>query len=73
MDLTPTGQKAHVRFANSAIKVSQRFAYEQVLAILEPFTKLRYTTPAPMRGPIEARNGQPVPTAEARHELAVAK
>ena len=35
MDLTPTGQRAHVRLANSAIKVSQRFSYEQVLAILQ--------------------------------------
>ena len=33
--MTPTGQKTDVRFANSAIKVSQRFAYEQVLAILQ--------------------------------------
>jgi len=34
IDFTPTGQKAHVRFANTAIRVRQRFAYEQVSAIL---------------------------------------
>ena len=34
LDLTPQGQKADVRFANAAIKVEQRFSYEQVMAIL---------------------------------------
>ncbi len=37
IDLTPSGQKAHVRFVNSAIKVSQRFSYEQVLAVLQNY------------------------------------
>ena len=35
IDLTPTGQVANVRFANSAIKVRQRFTYEQVLERLD--------------------------------------
>lgn len=35
MDMTPAGQLANVRFANAAIKVRQRFAYEQVSEILE--------------------------------------
>jgi len=34
MDMTPTGQLANVRFANAAIKVRQRFSYEQVSEIL---------------------------------------
>ncbi len=34
IDLTPTGQKAHVRFANGAIKNKRRFTYEEVSAIL---------------------------------------
>ncbi len=35
MDLTPTGQRADVRFANAAIKVKRRFSYEQVQEILD--------------------------------------
>jgi ribonuclease R len=35
MDLTPSGVLADVRFANAAIKVNQRFSYEQVSEILE--------------------------------------
>jgi ribonuclease R len=35
MDLTPTGQRADVRFANGAIRVRRRFTYEQVTEILE--------------------------------------
>lgn len=35
IDMTPTGQKAHVRFANAAIRVTKRFAYEQVTELLE--------------------------------------
>jgi ribonuclease R len=34
MDMTPAGQRAHVRLANSAIKVRRRFTYEQVSEIL---------------------------------------
>lgn len=34
IDFTPAGQKAHVRFANTAIRVRHRFAYEEVSAIL---------------------------------------
>jgi ribonuclease R len=34
MDLTPAGQLANVKFANAAIKVRHRFAYEQVSEIL---------------------------------------
>ena len=34
MDLTPTGQKAHVRFANAVIKTRRRFTYEEVSEIL---------------------------------------
>ncbi|MBY0523829.1 MAG: ribonuclease R [Gemmataceae bacterium] len=34
MDFTPTGQRTSARFANGAIRVRQRFAYEQVSAIL---------------------------------------
>jgi ribonuclease R len=34
LDLTPAGQVAAVRFANGAIRVHQRFSYEQVAAIL---------------------------------------
>jgi len=42
MDFTPTGQKTSVRFANGAIRVRQRFAYEQVFAHLQ-----RKTAPTP--------------------------
>lgn len=35
LDFTPQGQKTAVRFANGAIRVQQRFTYEQVLALLE--------------------------------------
>src|SRR5262249_24473785 len=35
MDLTGGGVKTDVRFANAAIRVKRRFAYEQVLALLE--------------------------------------
>lgn len=35
VDLTPTGVKTDVRFANAAIRVKRRFTYEQVLALLE--------------------------------------
>jgi ribonuclease R len=34
MDLTPTGQKADVHFANAVIKTRRRFTYEEVSAIL---------------------------------------
>ncbi|MSU78867.1 MAG: ribonuclease R [Gemmataceae bacterium] len=34
IDLTPMGQKAHIRFANSAIKNQRRFSYEEVSAVL---------------------------------------
>jgi ribonuclease R len=34
MDFTPAGQKTVARFANGAIRVRRRFAYEQVSAIL---------------------------------------
>src|SRR5260221_11768120 len=34
MDLTPVGQRAEVRFANAAIRVTRRFTYEQVTEIL---------------------------------------
>src|SRR5260221_8685186 len=34
MDLTPMGQKTHVRFANAVIKTRRRFTYEEVSAIL---------------------------------------
>ncbi|MBL8799522.1 MAG: ribonuclease R [Planctomycetia bacterium] len=34
MDFTPQGQRANVRFANGAIKVTKRFSYEQVSEIL---------------------------------------
>jgi ribonuclease R len=34
MDLTPVGQRADVRFANAAIRVTRRFTYEQVTEIL---------------------------------------
>jgi ribonuclease R len=35
IDFTPAGQVAHVRFANGAIKVSRRFTYEEVSAVLK--------------------------------------
>jgi ribonuclease R len=35
IDFTAVGQRTHTRFANGAIRVKQRFNYEQVLAILE--------------------------------------
>jgi len=35
MDFTPAGVRTSVRFANGAIRVKRRFAYEQVLEILE--------------------------------------
>jgi ribonuclease R len=35
IDFTPAGQRTSVRFANGAIKVRRRFAYEHVMAILE--------------------------------------
>ena len=35
MDFTADGQRGSVRFANAAIKVAKRFAYEQVSAILK--------------------------------------
>jgi ribonuclease R len=35
IDFTPTGQRTSVRFANGSIKVTRRFAYEQVMAILD--------------------------------------
>ncbi len=34
MEFTPTGQRAHVRFANAAIRVARRFTYEEVSAFL---------------------------------------
>ncbi|MFO0966396.1 MAG: RNB domain-containing ribonuclease [Gemmataceae bacterium] len=34
VDLTPLGQVTHVRFANAAVRVKRRFAYEQVSALL---------------------------------------
>ena len=34
MDLTPTGQKTHVQFANGVIKTRRRFTYEEVSAII---------------------------------------
>jgi ribonuclease R len=34
MDLTPTGQKADVHFANAVIKTRRRFTYEEVSAII---------------------------------------
>src|SRR5262249_49345945 len=34
IDLTPDGKKTGVRFANGAIRVRQRFTYEEVSAIL---------------------------------------
>jgi ribonuclease R len=34
MDFTPTGQKTTARFVNAAIRVTRRFTYEQVSAIL---------------------------------------
>lgn len=34
MDLTPTGQRADVSFANAVIKTRRRFSYEEVSAIL---------------------------------------
>ncbi len=34
MDLTPTGQKTHVHFANGVIKTRRRFSYEEVSAII---------------------------------------
>jgi ribonuclease R len=38
MHFTPSGQRTEVRFANGAIRVRQRFAYEQVFAILQAET-----------------------------------
>jgi ribonuclease R len=35
IDFTPQGQKAHIRFANGAIRARRRFTYEQVLGLLE--------------------------------------
>jgi len=35
MEFTPGLQRGHVRFANGAIRVAKRFAYEQVQAILD--------------------------------------
>jgi ribonuclease R len=35
IDFTPEGQKTGVRFANGAIRVKKRFAYEELLALLE--------------------------------------
>ena len=62
MDLTPAGQKAHVRFANSAIKVSQRFAYEQVLAILQNHdARLRPSAEDDRLTPNRQRRRQSVP------------
>lgn len=34
LDLTPTGQKAGVRFANAVIKTRRRFTYEEVSALI---------------------------------------
>jgi ribonuclease R len=46
MDLTPVGQRAEVRFANAAIRVTRRFTYEQVTAILESTTRPADVEPA---------------------------
>jgi ribonuclease R len=35
IDFTPAGQRTSVRFADAAIKVRRRFAYEQVMTILD--------------------------------------
>ena len=35
IDMTPTGVRSHVEFANAAIKVTRRFSYEEVSEILE--------------------------------------
>jgi ribonuclease R len=39
IDFTPTGQKTEARFANGAIRVRRRFAYEEVSAILQAVTE----------------------------------
>jgi ribonuclease R len=41
IDFTPAGQRTAARFVNGAIRVTRRFSYEQVLAILEGSEKER--------------------------------
>jgi ribonuclease R len=47
IEFTPAGQVADVRFANAAIKVRKRFAYEQVSEILEKDDRSAGGSPAP--------------------------
>jgi ribonuclease R len=47
MDLTPTGQKTDVRFANGVIKTRRRFSYEEVSAILAKEEGKPSDTPPP--------------------------
>src|SRR5262249_7144766 len=48
ISFTPEGQKTGVRFANGAIRVRQRFTYEQVFALLE-----HGNPPGPDEGAVE--------------------
>lgn len=49
IEYTPDGIPVHTRFANSAIKVAKRFAYEEVLPIIQAGEQHRGKVPARIR------------------------
>src|SRR5690606_1367503 len=49
IEFTPEGVPVHTEFANSAIQVTQRFAYEEVLPVIEGNTPLKKRVSAPVR------------------------
>lgn len=49
IEYTPDGIPVHTRFANSAIKVAKRFAYEEVLPIIAEGERHRGKVPAKIR------------------------
>uniref|UniRef100_A0A7C4LL91 Ribonuclease R n=1 Tax=Schlesneria paludicola TaxID=360056 RepID=A0A7C4LL91_9PLAN len=53
IDFTPDGVPTHTELANSAIKVTRRFAYEEVLPILQHPSKHGRRIPAPVRALLE--------------------
>jgi ribonuclease R len=67
MDFTPVGQRAHVRFAEAAIRVTRRFSYDQVQSILVAHAGSNEEPPRePTRLPSRKRgkSAQALPVAE---------
>jgi ribonuclease R len=49
IEYTPEGIPVHTRFANTAVRVTRRFAYEEVLPILQEGERRRSQVPAKIR------------------------